>query len=126
MSAADIHCQITEVYGREAMSNSKVRKCVRKFKDGRTNVHDEERSGRLSVITDDLMQAVEKKFIMATSGSSFTPTSLGCEDNVEVGQHPRAPTLQWRPMRFNFFNSDVGGAVGLWVRECERFSSGGR
>ncbi|GFX87369.1 histone-lysine N-methyltransferase SETMAR [Trichonephila clavipes] len=32
MSAADIHCQITEVYGTEAVSDSKVRKWVLKFK----------------------------------------------------------------------------------------------
>ncbi|GFT95060.1 hypothetical protein TNCV_1473241 [Trichonephila clavipes] len=37
----------------EAMSDSKVRKWVRELKDERTNVHDEERSGRLSVIPDD-------------------------------------------------------------------------
>ncbi|GFV71582.1 uncharacterized protein TNCV_1397791 [Trichonephila clavipes] len=41
------------------MSDSKVRKWVRKFKDGQTNVLDEERSSRPSGITDDLMQAVE-------------------------------------------------------------------
>ncbi|GFV45622.1 hypothetical protein TNCV_127661 [Trichonephila clavipes] len=63
MSAADIHHQITYVYGTEAMSDSKVRKWVRKFKDGWTNVHDEERSGRSPVIIDDLLQAVETKFV---------------------------------------------------------------
>ncbi|GFX50119.1 HTH_48 domain-containing protein [Trichonephila clavipes] len=41
------------------MSVSKVRKWVRNFKDGRTNVNDEGCSGRSSVITDNLMQAVE-------------------------------------------------------------------
>ncbi|GFU12837.1 hypothetical protein TNCV_3574021 [Trichonephila clavipes] len=50
-----------DVYGIEATSDSKVRKWARKFKDGRTNVHDEECSGRPSVITDDLMQTVETK-----------------------------------------------------------------
>ncbi|GFY17129.1 HTH_48 domain-containing protein [Trichonephila clavipes] len=59
ISAADIHRHVTEVYGTEAMSDSKVRKRVRKFKDGEANVHDEERSGRSSVITDGLLQAVE-------------------------------------------------------------------
>ncbi|GFU63408.1 hypothetical protein TNCV_44541 [Trichonephila clavipes] len=34
MSAADIHFQITEVYGNEAMRYIKERKWVRKFKDG--------------------------------------------------------------------------------------------
>ncbi|KAG8247473.1 hypothetical protein J6590_060629 [Homalodisca vitripennis] len=38
-----------------------VRKWVRAFKDGRTNVHDEEQSGRPSVITDDLIQKVDNK-----------------------------------------------------------------
>ncbi|GFX54566.1 HTH_48 domain-containing protein [Trichonephila clavipes] len=62
MSAADIHRQITEVYSTEAMSDRKVRKWISlSFKDQRTNVHDEERSGRSSVITDDLMQTVETK-----------------------------------------------------------------
>ncbi|GFY21781.1 HTH_48 domain-containing protein [Trichonephila clavipes] len=63
LSAADIHHQITEVYGIEAVSDSKVRKWVRKFKDERTNVHDEERSGRSSIITNQLSQAVETKFV---------------------------------------------------------------
>ncbi|GFU91487.1 uncharacterized protein TNCV_2542551 [Trichonephila clavipes] len=34
---------------------------------------------------------------MATPGSSFTPTPLGHEDNLEVRHHPRANALQWRP-----------------------------
>ncbi|GFY19679.1 HTH_48 domain-containing protein [Trichonephila clavipes] len=76
MSAADIHRQITEVYGTEAMSDRKVRKWVKKFKDRRTNVHDEERSGRLSVITDDLMQAVETKI---RENRRFTITTLSKE-----------------------------------------------
>ncbi|GFV45629.1 histone-lysine N-methyltransferase SETMAR [Trichonephila clavipes] len=65
--------QITEVYGSEAMSNSKVRKWVRKFKDGQTNVLDEERSGRSSVITDDLKQVVETKI---RENKRFTITTL--------------------------------------------------
>ncbi|GFU45953.1 hypothetical protein TNCV_5102511 [Trichonephila clavipes] len=69
MSAADIHRQITQVYGTEAISDSKVRKWVKKFKDGGTSVQDEESSGWSSVITDDLMQAVETK-IRARTGDS--------------------------------------------------------
>ncbi|GFX64606.1 uncharacterized protein TNCV_1671421 [Trichonephila clavipes] len=73
MSAADIHRQMTEVYGTETMSDSKVRKWVKKFKDERTNVYDEERSGRPSVITDDLMQPVETKI---RENRKFTMTTL--------------------------------------------------
>ncbi|GFV44171.1 HTH_48 domain-containing protein [Trichonephila clavipes] len=61
VSAAEIHRQISDVYGPNAMSSSKVRKWVRAFKDGRENVHDEPRSGRLSVIPDDLVNAVDEK-----------------------------------------------------------------
>ncbi|GFY06961.1 uncharacterized protein TNCV_4090631 [Trichonephila clavipes] len=67
---ADIHHQITEVYGTERMSDSKVRKWVRKFKDGRTSL------GRPSVITDDLMQAIETK---NRENRRFTMTTLSLE-----------------------------------------------
>ncbi|GFT51722.1 HTH_48 domain-containing protein [Trichonephila clavipes] len=59
MSALNIHFHVTDVYGTEAMSDCKFRKLFKKFKDGRTNFHDEKRSDRSSVITDDLMQAFE-------------------------------------------------------------------
>jgi hypothetical protein len=48
---ADIHRQIFEVYGENAMSDGMVKKWVRKFNEGRDNVHDEPRSGRPSVVT---------------------------------------------------------------------------
>jgi hypothetical protein len=43
---ADIHRQICEVYGENAMSDGMVRKWVRQFNEGRENVHDEARSGK--------------------------------------------------------------------------------
>ncbi|GFX61512.1 hypothetical protein TNCV_1031011 [Trichonephila clavipes] len=49
---------------------------------------------------------------MATPGSSFTPTPLSHEENVEVGQPSRANALQWHPTRFNFPNVEVRGATG--------------
>ena len=51
-NAAEIHRQFCEVYGPNVMSDSKVRQWCRLFKEGRTNVHDEERSSRPSVIKD--------------------------------------------------------------------------
>ncbi|GFX84710.1 HTH_48 domain-containing protein [Trichonephila clavipes] len=76
MSAAGIHRQITEACGTEAMSDSKVRKWVRKFKDGRTNVHEEDHSGLSSVITDDLIQVVETKI---RENRRFTTNTLSLE-----------------------------------------------
>ncbi|GFV69928.1 uncharacterized protein TNCV_1982951 [Trichonephila clavipes] len=81
MSVADIHHHITDVYGRESMSDSQVRKWVRKFKDRRTNVHDKERSGRPSVVIDGLMQAVEteihgnRRFTITTRSLEFPVVS---------------------------------------------------
>ena len=48
---ADIHRHVCEVYDENAMSDGMERKWVRKFKDGRDNVHDEPRSGRPTVVT---------------------------------------------------------------------------
>jgi transposase len=41
------------------MSDGMVRKWVRKFNEGRNNVHDEPRSGRPFLVSDDLVRAVE-------------------------------------------------------------------
>jgi hypothetical protein len=58
---ADIHRQICEVYGENATSDGMVRKWVRQFNEGRENMHDEARSGRPSVVNDDLVRAVNSK-----------------------------------------------------------------
>jgi len=43
---SEIHSQICQVYGDNAMSDGMVRKWVRMFNEGREKVHDEARSGR--------------------------------------------------------------------------------
>ncbi|GBM53551.1 hypothetical protein AVEN_569-1 [Araneus ventricosus] len=43
------------------MTDGMVRKWVRQFNDGRTNVHDEARSGRPSVVNDGLVAKVNEK-----------------------------------------------------------------
>ncbi|GFV49104.1 uncharacterized protein TNCV_236381 [Trichonephila clavipes] len=49
----------------------------------------------------------------ATPGSSFTPTPLGHEGNLEVRYHPWVKTLQWYPSPLNFPHPEVEGAAGL-------------
>ncbi|GBM27915.1 hypothetical protein AVEN_59772-1 [Araneus ventricosus] len=61
VKAAEIHREISEVYEENIMSEGMVRKWVRAFEDGRTNAHDEERSERLSEITEDLVRKVDGK-----------------------------------------------------------------
>lgn len=58
----EIHRQLVEVYGEKCMDIKNVRKWSREFNSGRTNVHDEERSGRPSV-SDAIVQAVEAEML---------------------------------------------------------------
>jgi hypothetical protein len=53
MSAAEIHRELCpEVYVQNVMSEGTVRQWCRMFKDGRTNVHDEERSGQPAICSE--------------------------------------------------------------------------
>jgi len=49
------------VYGENAMSDGMVRKWVWMFNEGRENVHDEARSGRPSMVNDDLVRKVNER-----------------------------------------------------------------
>jgi len=58
---SEIHHQICQVYGNNAMSDGMVRKWVRMFNEGRENVHDEARSGSPSLVNDDLLRKVNER-----------------------------------------------------------------
>ncbi|KAL4118897.1 hypothetical protein QTP88_011778 [Uroleucon formosanum] len=57
---AAIHRQLCTSYGSTSMSIKNVRKWCREFSNGRTNIHDEARSGRPSV-SDNLQEQVESE-----------------------------------------------------------------
>jgi len=57
----EIHHQICQVYGDNVMSDGMVRKWVRMFNGGRENVHDGARSGRPSLVNDDLVRKVNER-----------------------------------------------------------------
>jgi len=58
---SEIHHQICQVYGDNAMSDGMVRKWVWMFNEGRENVHDEARSVRPSLVNDDLVRKVNER-----------------------------------------------------------------
>jgi hypothetical protein len=64
----EIHRELRMIYGQNVMSEGNVRHCCRMFKDGGTDIHDGQRSGRPSVLSDDLVQMLTKKF--AKDGAS--------------------------------------------------------
>ena len=72
VKAVEIPCNICEMHGQKIMSDGMVRKWIIAFKEGRKNVHDEERSGRTSVISDDLLQKVDEKVKMNRSFVIFS------------------------------------------------------
>ena len=49
------------MYDGNAMSDDMVRKWVRMFNERRENVHDESRSGRPSLVNDDLVRKVNER-----------------------------------------------------------------
>ncbi|GBN95742.1 hypothetical protein AVEN_257010-1 [Araneus ventricosus] len=76
LKATEIHRQISEVYEENIMSEGMMRKWVTAFKVGCTNVHNEERTRRSSVITEDLLQKVDGK---VQENRLFTISSLSNE-----------------------------------------------
>jgi len=58
---SEIHHQICQVYGDNAMSDGMVRKWVRMFNKGRENVHNETQRGRPSLVNDDLVRKVNER-----------------------------------------------------------------
>jgi len=59
-NAAEIHRRLCRVYGDNFMGDSCVREWCRKFRDGRTDVHDEGGQERRSIVTDELVQKVDQ------------------------------------------------------------------
>jgi hypothetical protein len=52
MTAAEIHRELCAVYDQNRMNEGSIRQWCRMFKDGRTNVHNEERSGRSAICSE--------------------------------------------------------------------------
>ena len=69
------------MYCDNAMSDGMVRKCVRMFNEGRENVHGEARSGRPSLVYDDLVRTVnervrdDRRFTISDLSLHFTQIS---------------------------------------------------
>jgi len=58
---SEIHQQICQAYGDNAMSDGMVRKWVRKFNERRENLYDEARIGHPSLVNDDLVHKVNER-----------------------------------------------------------------
>jgi hypothetical protein len=76
VSDTEIHRELCAVYDQNIMSEGTARQWCRMFKDGRKNIQDEERSGRPSIVSDDLVQSFDRK---NCERRRFTTSELSCE-----------------------------------------------
>ncbi|KAG8292957.1 hypothetical protein J6590_028710 [Homalodisca vitripennis] len=60
-------------YGNNVITERGVRQWCMRFKNGRTNVHDDEQSGWPSIVTDEIVSKVDEKF---EEDCRFTTTEL--------------------------------------------------
>ncbi|KAG5305819.1 SETMR methyltransferase, partial [Pseudoatta argentina] len=54
-----VYNEVKTAYGDTGMNRTSVFKWCREFKNGRTSVHDDQRSGRPSILTDDIVKKIE-------------------------------------------------------------------
>jgi len=80
----EIHRQLCKVYGNKVMSEGGVRQRCIVFKNGRTNVHDEERSGRPTIVTDELVAKINEKI---RENRHLTITEFSLERLPLVSKH---------------------------------------
>jgi len=100
---SEFHRQICQVYGDNAMSDGMVRKWVRMFNEGQENVHNEARSGRPSLVNDDLVRKVnervgdDRRFTISDLFLHFPQISRTLlYDNVSSHLGRRRPHSMWR------------------------------
>ncbi|KAG5319305.1 SETMR methyltransferase, partial [Pseudoatta argentina] len=55
----EVYNEVKTAYGDKGMNRTSVFKWCREFKNGRTSVHDDQRSGRPSILTDDIVENIE-------------------------------------------------------------------
>ncbi|KAG5323444.1 GVQW3 protein, partial [Pseudoatta argentina] len=55
----EVYNEVKTAYGDKGMNRTSVFKWCREFKNGRTSVYDYQRSGRLSILTDDIVEKIE-------------------------------------------------------------------
>jgi hypothetical protein len=131
--SAEIYRQVCEVYGENATSDGMVRRCCRMFNEGRMNVHDDDRSGRPSLVTADLFDQVNEKiqenriFTMSELSTHFphiSPSLL--HDIVTEHLHYHELCARWLPKMLtdDHKTKSMGAALNFLVQyhnECDEF-----
>ena len=112
------------VYGDNVMSDSCWREWCRKFRDGRTDVHDEGGQGRHSIVTDGVNQCVrgKRRFTISKLSEEFPQTSRTILYRIVTdrwGYHKFC--ARWVPKQLTDFHKTqrVGSALTFLQRYWE-------
>ena len=117
---AEISRRLKVVYGNKGMSYKSVRSWCKMFDEGRTNVHDEERAGRPSVISEEIVDKVREAVL---SDRRSTITEL-CEKFPSVSRGTmfeivrnclgfRKLCARWVPKQLTDFHQETRMAASL-------------
>ncbi|KAG5316946.1 SETMR methyltransferase, partial [Pseudoatta argentina] len=69
----EVYNEVKTAYGDKGMNRTSVFKWCREFKNGRTSVHDDQRSGRPSILTDDIVEKIEDRRLTVDELSAMFP-----------------------------------------------------
>ncbi|GBN20983.1 hypothetical protein AVEN_263902-1 [Araneus ventricosus] len=97
------------------MTDGMVRKWVRQFNDGRTNVHDEARSGRPFVVKDGLVAKVNEKM----RGNSRLTIRMLCDEFSQISKTVLHEIVTNRLKRLQI----IANCVPVGFRKCLRMST---
>ena len=92
----EIYQNLVAIYGEHVMNAASVRKWCIMFTNGRTDVHDAEKSGRPSVITDALKEKVtriireNRHFTMSEAYEQCSEVSRNCHRTFAIPQNSQA------------------------------------
>jgi hypothetical protein len=114
VSAAEIHCELrAAAYGQNVKSEKTLTQLCRLFKDGRTSVHDEERSGRPSVVSEVFVRS--EVFTVVTMKNAVFWDVAPCRSCVNRRFRGTYPLhLQSRKIR------ERGTSVSRWLQLVPR------
>jgi len=104
----EIHRQLCKVYGNKVMSEGGVRQWCIMFKNGRTNVHDEERSGRTTIVTDEVVAKINEKI---HENRHFTITKFSLERLPLVSKHE-----DWLATQRFDDDAELQAGVNEWLK----------
>ncbi|KAG5323504.1 GVQW3 protein, partial [Pseudoatta argentina] len=110
----EVYNKVQTAYGDKGMNRTSVFKWCREFKNGRTSVHDDQRSGRPSILTDDIVEKIENAnnlIARIARLENLKDTVRECFVQVDAGY---SAELRWRKIDTMFESRIVVSGLQEW------------